>query len=73
MNRLTSFIDAGNVYGDSLSSHALLNAPNGIYSIFPVVCLHRNKIKTIHAGIFSSFVGDPFSSGNFKLMLNFSV
>lgn len=29
MNRLTSFIDAGNVYGDSLLSHALLNAPHG--------------------------------------------
>lgn len=29
VNRLTSFIDAGNVYGDSLLSHALLNAPHG--------------------------------------------
>lgn len=29
INRLTSFIDGGTLYGDSLLSHALLNAPNG--------------------------------------------
>nr|XP_022308082.1 peroxidase-like protein 3 [Crassostrea virginica] len=40
INRLTSFIDGGTLYGDSLLSHALLNAPNGLlnttkYNLLP--------------------------------------
>ncbi|XP_062615951.1 peroxidase-like protein 3 [Saccostrea cucullata] len=42
VNRLTSYIDAGNVYGNSLSSHALLNAPNG--------CLNTTKYNLLPPG-----------------------